>query len=185
MRKGHPGTIPTGGQVEDRLAIINLLAAYAHYANVGDIDGWSDCFTEDATYRISAPGAPGVPLPIAQVIAAETPQFAAYRRMLADPDSGERKIYCIVNPYVVELSRGAAMIVCELVQLRAQPNGPPPRIQLTGTYEGELIRKGGVWRIRRWSIATTRTPESVSEVPATWWLNVAASPEGSWRDVSA
>ncbi|WP_070153615.1 nuclear transport factor 2 family protein [Sphingobium phenoxybenzoativorans] len=178
----HPGTTSAQSSfVEDRLAIVNLFAAYAHFANVGDIDGWANCFTSDATYAVSAPRAPGIPLPIAQVVAAETPQFAAYRRMLDDPDSGERKIYCIVNPYVVTQDASSASIVCELVQLRAQPTGPAPRIQLTGTYSGDLVKRDGEWRIFRWAISTTRQPESVSEVPALWWLNVAASKDGDWR----
>jgi len=185
MTRLHPGAVDTDPEsVSNRQAIINLLAAYGHFANVGDMEGWSDCFTRDATYRISCPGAPGEPLPIAQVIAAETPQFAAYRRMMADPMSGERKIYCLVNPYITRLNGAEASVICQLVQLRAAPEGPQPRIQLTGTYQGDLVRRDGVWRLRRWEVNTTRKPESVSEVPATWWLNVAASPDGDWRDHS-
>lgn len=179
----HPGTVRRQpGAIVDHAAIVNLLAAYAHFANIGDIDGWADCFTADATYAISAPGAAGQPLPIARVIAAETPQFAAYRRMLTDTSEHERKIYCIVNPFVTRIEGDAASVVAELVQLRAGAEGPAPYIQLTGTYRGDLVRTNDVWRLQRWEISTTRRPASVSEVPALWWLNVAKSAEGDWRD---
>jgi hypothetical protein len=184
MTANHPGRVERAPEsLADRASIINLLAAYAHFANVGDIDGWADCFTADATYRISAPGAPGEPIPKAKFVAAETPQFAAYRRMLAEPMTGERKIYCIVNPFIRSLDAGMARVVAELVQLRTGA-ATPPRIQLTGTYQGELIRTEEIWRIRRWEVQTTRQPESVSEVPALWWLNVAANADGDWRTPS-
>lgn len=179
----HPGRVDRRpGSAEDRAAICNMLAAYAHFANVGDIEGWAGCFAQDATYRISAPGAPGAPIPKAQFVAAETPQFAAYRRMLAEPGSAERKIYCIVNPFISAMEKCTAQVVAELVQLRAGASAEtPPRIQLTGTYRGGLVMRCGTWLIHRWEIETTRQPESVSEVPALWWLNVAASPDGDWR----
>ena len=179
----HPGKVDHApGQARDRAAIMNLLAAYAHLANTGDIDGWADCFDADATYCISAPGAPGEPIPKARFVAAEEPQFAAYRRMLADPSSGERKIYCIVNPWIMRVEHRRAEVTAELIQLRAGVDADvAPHIQLTGTYTGELVRRKDVWRILRWEIRTTRQPASVSEVPALWWLNVQSSPDGDWR----
>jgi hypothetical protein len=184
MMSNHPGRVDRRPEsLADRASVINLLAAYAHFANIGDIEGWADCFTADATYQISAPGAPGEPIPKAMFVAAEAPQFAAYRRMLADPMTGERKIYCIVNPYIVSLDSGTARVVAELVQLRTGA-ATTPRIQLTGTYQGELIRTEDIWRIRRWEVQTTRQPESVSEVPALWWLNVATNADGDWRNPS-
>jgi len=183
MSPSHPGRVESLQNAQDRAAIINLLAAYAHFANIGDIDGWAGCFADDATYRISAPDAPGEPIPKALVVAAETPQFAAYRRMLAEPGSGDRKIYCIVNPYIMAIEGDRAQIVAELVQLRTSADpANPPRIQLTGTYRGELQRRDETWRILRWEIVTTRQPESVSEVPALWWLNVASNASGDWHD---
>lgn len=184
MNFPHPGRVASApGETEDRLAIINLLAAYAHFANVGDIDGWAGCFADDASYRISAPNAPGAPIPKQQFVSAETPQFAAYRRMLADPSSGDRKIYCIVNPYIASIEGDRADVMAELIQLRTSADtSNPPRIQLTGGYRGQLVRRDGIWRIFRWEISTTRQPESVSEVPALWWLNVASSKTGDWRD---
>ncbi len=184
MTSNHPGLIDRRPEsLADRASIINLFAAYAHFANIGDIEGWAGCFTDDATYQISAPGAPGEPIPKARFVAAETPQFAAYRRMLSEPMTGERKIYCIVNPYIGSLDAGIARVVAELVQLRTGA-ATTPRIQLTGTYRGELICREDIWRIRRWEVQTTRQPESVSEVPALWWLNVAANADGDWRTPS-
>ena len=47
----HPGRISqNAGACEDRQAIINFLAAYGHFANIGNMDGWADCFSKDATY---------------------------------------------------------------------------------------------------------------------------------------
>ena len=159
MTHPHPGQTGLGpAAVEDRLAIINLLAAYAHYANVGDLEGWLSTFTEDATYQISAPGAPGRPLSMAEIAALETPNFARYRDVDADPYLGERRVYTIANPFVARQDAESADVLCDLMIVRATPGGPEPQIKLTGGFEGVLVKRQGVWRILRWRIRVSREP---------------------------
>jgi hypothetical protein len=157
----HPGQTGLGAAaIEDRLAIINLLAAYAHYANVGDLDGWSSTFAEEATYQVSSPGAPGAPLPVTEIVKLEIPHFARYSAVHADPYLGERAVYRIANPFVVRQSEDSAEVLCDLMIVRMVPRGPDPRIMLTGGFSGTLVKRDGAWRILRWRIETSRESDA-------------------------
>jgi hypothetical protein len=182
------GPLPSPGRTElsleglnDRLAILNLLGAYAHFANLAEFDLWSGLFTEDATFALSAPGADGEPLPIAHVFRAERVDFDGRRKILLNPGLDERKWYYIQNPYVIQQNDCDAEITADLVNARILPSGPVPRIQNCGTFRGTVVKREGVWKIHRWSVKNCRVPEPLSELPATWWVNVAANPDGDWR----
>jgi hypothetical protein len=162
----HPGqTGLTTLALDDRLAIFNLLSAYTRFANCGDLEGWSSTFTKDATYRVSAPGMPGEPVPIGDFIAAEGPAFADYRRLRVNPEAGERMIYRIAVPCIIEQTVTEATVSCELMIVRAQPQGPQPYIMLTGTFFGTVVKQDRCWRIHRWSIETTRIPDANGVTP--------------------
>ena len=168
--------------ISDRLAIMNLLGAYAHYANMADFAGWCSLFTEDATFAISAPGAPGQPLPVKLIFAAERIDFAGRAQILERPASNERKWYYLVDPYIIEQTADFAKITVDLINLRILPEGPAPRIQNCAKYSGSLVKRQSDWKLHRWAVDSCRVPEPLSELPATWWVNVAGSETGDWKD---
>jgi hypothetical protein len=160
---GHTGFATLA--IDDRLAILNLLGAYTHYATRGDLEGWRSTFTTDATFHVCAPGKPGKPVPIADIVAAEDSAFADYRAIRANPALGERMIYRMALPYILEQSSNEATVSCELLIVRAHPQGAPPYILLTGTFSGTVVKRERCWRIHRWAIETTRVPDQNWAIP--------------------
>jgi hypothetical protein len=146
---------------------LNLVGAYAYFANIGDLDGWASCFAAEATFRVSAPGIPGEPLTRDLFIAAERQGFAHKREVRADPFKGERRIFRIANTYVLEQTATRARITCELQIVRSSPTGPAPWIWLGGTYEGDLRKTDGEWRIQTWAINTDRVPDETWAIDPT------------------
>lgn len=127
---------------DDRAALHDLYARYAHTFDAGDSTAWAALFASDGVF---AP--PGVD----EVVG--TDALREFVTMRASGLPGMRHL--IANVLVEEAeggARGSAYFLC----LRLSPDGRL-RVRNSGRYDDTFVREGGEWRIARRDV--------VSELP--------------------
>jgi ketosteroid isomerase-like protein len=126
--------------VEDKLAILECLAAYSHTLDNGDDEGWVQLFTEDAVWESYAAGADKPSIHYEGHTGIR--EFAAVMRAR----TGTQVRHLKVNTIFVELTAETARIRSNGV-LTAKTPGQPPTIALTGIYAETLRKTPAGWRI--------------------------------------
>ena len=121
------------GEVEDRVAIQELVAEYDWAWDHGDWDGVVACFTDDGVF-VDATGSEHRGLEAIRAFAAASPGSFGVMRHIT---SAHR---------VHELGADTARHRCYMVFL-SHPDGT--RTLDTGEYEDELVRVDGRWRFAR------------------------------------
>jgi ketosteroid isomerase-like protein len=136
--------------IEDKLAILECLAAYSHTLDNGDDEGWVQLFTEDAVWESFAKGAsePSLRYEGHEGIR----KFAAQMRSRA---SGRQARHNKVNTLFVELTPELARIRSNGV-ITVQVDGEEPRIALTGVYAETLRKTPQGWRLAHVVLHTDR-----------------------------
>jgi hypothetical protein len=126
--------------IEDKLAILELLAAYSHTLDNGDDEGWVQLFTADAVWESFERGSEQPTLHYEGH--AGIRQFAAAMRARSTGQARHVK----VNTVFVALTESLARIRSNGV-ITHKPPGEPPRIALTGIYAETLRKTPTGWRI--------------------------------------
>ena len=126
--------------VEDKLAILECLAAYSHTLDNGDDEGWVQLCTEDAVWESYAAGAdkPNIHYEGHTGIR----EFAAVMRAR----SGTQVRHLKLNTLFLELTAETARIRSTGV-LTAKAPGQPAAVALTGLYDETLKKTPAGWRI--------------------------------------
>ena len=126
--------------VEDKLAVLECLAAYSHTLDNGDDEGWVQLFTPDAVWESFAAGSDKPSIHYEGH--AGIREFAAVMRAR----SGTQVRHLKVNTIFVELTAEVARIRSNGI-LTAKAPGQPPSIALTGIYAETLRKTPDGWRI--------------------------------------
>ena len=120
---------------EDELAVRNVVARLAQYADGPDIDAYVALFTPDAVWDM--PGAPRTGH--AQIRAGSEERRAAGQ---IGPGSATRHV---VSTTTVRVHEDHA--VADSVWQFYVDTDKAPRLQLIGTYHDELVRVGHEWKL--------------------------------------
>jgi ketosteroid isomerase-like protein len=142
--------------VEDELAIQKILVNYAAYLDGRDYARYSDLFTLDGEWK-NAGGSHKGRAEIRQMLEsvmgpAGSPNLANY--------------HVITNPRVALDGDRAAATSRYLFVMRGPDGQPTP--SLAGVYHDELVRQGGVWKIKR------RVADDIMPTPEEWRKIIAA-----------
>lgn len=118
-------------EVEDKLAIQELLARYNFAINFGDVEGWANCFTEDGIFEC--------PFGIFK-------GYAALRKYVSDR-TAERQglpLRHMNTNIIIDVQGDHASARCYLLLMQAAPEGL--KLLTTGVYQDELRKIKGSWR---------------------------------------
>ena len=122
---------------EDELAVRNVVARVALYADGPDVDAYVDLFTPDAVWAM--PGAPR--RGHAEIRAGSEERRAAGQ---IGPGSNTRHV---VSTMAVTVDGDRA--VADSTWQFYVDTATAPRLQLMGTYRDELVRIGAEWKLAR------------------------------------
>ena len=120
---------------EDELAVRNLVARVAHYADGPDIDAYVAQFTPDAVWDM-----PGAPRRGQAEIRAGSEERRAAKQV--GPGSHTRHVVSTVAVHV----EGDAAVADSCWQFYVDTD-TTPRLQLIGMYRDELVRAGDEWKL--------------------------------------
>ncbi len=143
----YPSAAPAGRtifNVANRLAILNLVSAYALALDNSDADAWFKLFTDDAVFAAGTPDAPPVVL-----------SGAEFRKSLSDriealKTAGARRRHLMSNVVILEETPTKAHI--NVVGLLTITEGDKTfKPVATFNDEGWLVNQNGEWKIQRWS----------------------------------
>jgi hypothetical protein len=163
----------TLGAVSDRLALCNMLSAYAHYAAAGELEKWAALFHHAAIFTVSTPDSPGRSMGMSEVLNLQRPLFAQYHKIYLDRTVGEMKAYEFTHPFILSQSQTRLDFLRYMTELRFAIAGLPPRVHMAATYEGELVKESEDWKITRWTITTAQRPPPGIVSP--WFPQIRAS----------
>jgi len=141
-----PGTAAgrTDFNATDRLAIINLIHAYAVEVDRFNLDAWFDLFTRDAIFVVRVPGKAD------EERSGEEFHKFSRQRFGSLKAGGNQREHLISNIVFVEQTEDTAHTVIEALLTNTKDGkifGGVPGIN----YEGWFVKsKGGVWKINRW-----------------------------------
>jgi hypothetical protein len=134
----------TNFNVTDRVALTQLIHAYAIEVDRFNIDGWFALFTDDAVFSVGMPGM----TPVEQT--GET--FRSFwRKRFGDFErSGNRRKHLISNIMFIEQTDSTAHAVISGLITNAK-DGKTFSVVSGVDYEGWFVKKDGVWLINRWN----------------------------------
>jgi len=128
----------------DRLAILNLIHAYAVEVDRLNLDAWFDLFTRDAIFVDRVPGKADE-----EQSGEEFHKFGR-QRFGSLKAGGNQRGHLISNIVFVEQTEDTAHTVMEAL-LTNTKDGKILRAVPGINYEGWFVKsKGGVWKIKRW-----------------------------------
>lgn len=121
--------------IDDRLSIQSLYARYCACFDLGDVQGWIDCWTEDALFRT----------------AKESRGHAQLRvfiegRIKARPEAAFQNVQHWNSSLIVEGDGKRATGMCYLLLVGKKKDAQEFAILTQGTYLDELAKAGGTWR---------------------------------------
>lgn len=142
---------PDGVIVADRLAILNLVHAYSHFADGLHTDSFGQFFTRDAVFEVVPYGAQGpkdrqrMGKGRNEIVAALAPRHLKFAQ------EGIQRRHFLTNPVVWDQSEKRARVAVYL-QLRSSQRGGPSQVVATGRYEGVAVKTLEGWRMAEWTI---------------------------------
>ncbi len=130
--------------VADRLAIINLLGAYAYTYDQDRLDDFRALFTEAPELVLWHEG---------QVLSSNIDTVMSFlkARKAAFNSAGNRRRHALNSFWFTSQSATEATGHC-YVQVFAVRVGGPPSPELTACYNFTAARRDGVWRLSRWAV---------------------------------
>ena len=141
------GSVAAGAtdfNVTDRVALTQLIHAYAIEVDRFNIDGWFALFTDDAVFSVGLPGM----TPVEQTGEAF---HSFWRSRFGDFErSGNRRKHLISNILFVEQTDSTAHAVISGLITNAR-DGKTFSVVSGVDYEGWFVKQDGVWRIKRWN----------------------------------
>lgn len=126
--------------VADRLAIHEVLALHGHLSDSGEFDRWTEVFTEDVAYDLTAFGAGTVP------------GVEALRDMARELGDANPLAHHVTNVVVTALDGDSAHAVSK--GLAVNPDATTTSV----TYEDTLHRTLHGWRITHRRVVPRRKP---------------------------
>lgn len=126
--------------LEDRLEILNLVAAYSHAADGTDPEAYADCFTDDGAF-VGRVGMPDESRIEGREALLKFHRAAVARR----GDIQNRHIQ--TNTHVVSQTDETAHVRTYLLVMVSRGENPPEP-GLTSVYDDELVKTAKGWRIR-------------------------------------
>jgi len=132
---------------EDLFAIQNLYAKYNLCSDLGDVEGYADCFAEDAVLTVEPQG----------VTIEGREAFLAHKRRDLDGRGGRYRRHVNASLAIDPIDAGTARGRCYLLAYNGVP-GALPELGDCGVYD-DLVTKGedGVWRFARRHLAMDGT----------------------------
>jgi hypothetical protein len=141
--------------VADRLAIINLLGAYAYTYDENRLDEFRALFTESPQLVLQHDGnelSEDIDV-VMNLLAVRKAAFKA---------EGNQRRHALNSFWFSSQSASEATGHC-YVQVFAVTHGGTPSPDLTGRYEFTAVKERGVWRFGRWVVAIDQRQQSGSE----------------------
>lgn len=136
--------------VEDHLEIEQLAARYNLAIDLGDAQGWAECYTEDGEFRTE----PGGPWSESRGMTRLAVQGQAELLAFAEAVTAGGKVrHWSTNRVVTQTADGARAVSYMTVFVLT---GPRADEFLTGVMEDELVHTNDGWRFRRRSIEFDR-----------------------------
>ncbi|WP_433665705.1 nuclear transport factor 2 family protein [Nocardia sp. CA-136227] len=126
--------------VADRLAIHELLALHGHLSDSGEFDRWTEVFTEDVTYDLTAFGAGTVP------------GVEALRDMARELGDANPLAHHVTNVMVTALNGDTAHAISKGLAVNTDAT------TTSVTYEDTLHRTRHGWRITHRRVIPRRKP---------------------------
>ena len=127
---------------DDRLAIVELVAAYAHAWDAADAEAYAALFTADAVFELFRAGSDE---PASRLEGRAAILAWARERHAARPPGQQPRAHAggtVVDEIDGDAARGRTM----LLQTLTSEGEPAPRPAVTGVYRDEFRRSGGRWR---------------------------------------
>ena len=120
-------------ELEDKLAIQELMARYNFAINFGDSEGWANCFTEEGIFECPFGTFRGRP---------------ALRQYVSDrtEERRERPLRHMATNIIINVRGDRASAQCYLLLLQVLPEGP--QLLTTGVYRDDLQKIGEAWLFR-------------------------------------
>jgi len=141
--------------VADRLAIINLLGAYAYNYDENRLDEFRALFTESPQLVLEHDGNE-----LSEDIDVVMSLLAA--RKAAFKAAGNQRRHALNSFWFSSQSASEATGHC-YVQVFAVVDGGPPSPALTGSYEFTAVKEDGMWRFGRWVVAIDQRQQPGSD----------------------
>ena len=136
-----PGQTPFS--VADRLAITNLIYAYALAWDNYETDTWFSFFTPDAIFVASQPGMKPV-----SFTGAEFHHFWG-DRLTHFKSSGNQRRHLMSNILFLDETAASAHVSI-LALLTNVKDGKAFTVETSLNYEGWFVKSNGAWKIKRW-----------------------------------
>jgi hypothetical protein len=134
----------TSFNVTDRVALTQLIHAYAIEVDRFNIDGWFALFTDDAVFSVGLPGMTPVEQTGEAFRSFWRTRFGDFER------SGNRRKHLISNILFVEQTDSTAHAVIAGLITNAR-DGKVFTVVSGVDYEGWFVKHDGVWLITRWN----------------------------------
>jgi len=134
----------TNFNVTDRVALTQLIHAYAIEVDRFDLDAWFALFTDDAVFSFGMPGKTPVDQTGESFRGSVRNRFGDFER------SGNRRKHLIPNILFVEQTDSTAHAVISALITNAK-DGKTFSVVSGVDYEGWFVKQDGVWLIKRWN----------------------------------
>jgi hypothetical protein len=139
----------TAFDAADRLAIINLLGAYAHTYDENRLDDFRGLFTEAPELELVLDG---------RVVSGDIERvmgLLAARKAAFQSENNQRR-HALDSCWFTSQNTGEATGHC-YVQVFGIRDGGAPTPELTGRYDFTAVKQHGVWRFSRWILSIDQT----------------------------
>ncbi|MHA7650639.1 nuclear transport factor 2 family protein [Mycobacterium sp. ML4] len=146
--------------VADRLAVLNLLGAYAYTYDQDRLDDFRALFTESPELVLLHEGRV-----LSEDITVVMKLLAARKHAFRVQHNKRRHA---LNSFCVASQTSDEMTGHCYVQVFAIRDGGPPVPDLTGCYDFTAVKQHGVWRLDRWVVTADQTRTGLpSDRPST------------------
>jgi len=148
--------------VADRQAIVNHVLAYSYLIDEGRWEEWYNLFTDDLVFEATGPEIGTIILKGKKLLI----DFTKHRYIIPSQGSTKETVrrHTMGNIHVVKQTADHA-IVRSYMLISKVPHADKLKLLTTGTYNAELVKRNGKWKISRWYIecdaplAPSRIPE--------------------------
>src|SRR4030067_3696743 len=140
-------------EIEDKLAIQELMARYHHASSFGDIETWVNCFTEDGVFECFFGALKG---------RTALRQYMTERTM----ERREHPLRHLATNIIINVQGDQASAKCYVLLLQVSPEGV--RILSTAIYNDKLTKVGGAWRFSHRKVDFDNTAWAPRGFPASF-----------------
>jgi ketosteroid isomerase-like protein len=132
-------------RIEDRMEILDLIARCSYTFDGKDAKGFSELFTEDATWELHDHGSVAAEV----VMHARSQLLEAAETVFAGGDVGVQHRHHQGNTLITEAAADSARGRTMFLVTSRRADEPVPRVPLSGLYEDEFVRTEAGWRFAK------------------------------------